>query len=163
MRQLIAAAMHPHDYKWGLRPWSRHSLVVLVGGLAYVAMGVTYITTVPVPSRESSLYIALNLMPLSVWGAVWIAVGVLAIISARWPPASETWGYSTLTGLAAWWSVVYILGVLFGAANQSLSGSVIWGLVAFLWWGIAGLVNPEPDDRPSPTDRAPLVPPRKER
>lgn len=144
MKRLIAAALHHRDYPWGLRPWRRHSLVVLVAGAVYIAMGVTYITTDPAPSRQSALSVAIDLLPLSAWGVVWIAVGVLAVISSRWPPASETWGYSALSGLAAGWSACYGLGVVLGAPNQSTSGALVWGLVAFLWWAIAGLINPDP-------------------
>lgn len=163
MIHLIAAALHPHDYKWGLRPWRRHSLVVLVAGFAYIAIGVTYMLTEPVASRESALALALNIMPLAAWGIVWIAVGLLAVISARWPPASETWGYSTLSGLASWWSACYGLGVVLGTPNQSVSGALLWGLVAFLWWAIAGLWNPDQHlVRLSPADHDSLSPPRRD-
>jgi len=142
MKYLVAALRHPKDHKWGLRPWRRHSLVVLVAGCTYIAIGVTYILTEPAESRQSSLALALHLMPLSGWGVMWIAVGILAVISSRWPPASETWGYSALSGLAAWWAACYAFSVLMGAPNQSASGALLWGLVSFMWWGIAGLVNP---------------------
>lgn len=143
MRNLITAALHPHDYKWGLRPWRRHSLVVLVAGCVYISVGITYTLSAPVPSRESALAPVLAIMPLQAWGAVWVAVGTLAIISSRWPPASETWGYSTLAGLSAGWGAAYLFGVLSGAANQSLTGAMVWGMMAFLWWAIAGLWNPD--------------------
>lgn len=160
MKRLITAALHHRDYEWGLRPWRRHSLVVLVAGCVYIAVGVTYATTSPVESRESALSVALALAPLPVWGVVWIVVGLLALISSRWPPASETWGYSALSGLAAGWAACYALGVLMGAPQQSASGALVWGLVAFLWWAIAGLLSPEDDlVRLGRHDRASLVPP----
>lgn len=163
MKHLFAAIRHPHDYDWGLRPWRRHSLVVLVAGCAYIGIGATYILTEPVASRSSSLALALNLMPMSAWGVVWIAVGTLAIISSRWPPASETWGYSTLSGLSAWWAACYALGVVMGAPSQSASNALLWGLVAFLWWAIAGLWNPDPQHvRLSASDHSRLAPPRRD-
>ena len=163
MKNLLTALTRPREYEWGLRPWRRHSLVVLVAGFAYIAIGATYLLTEPVESRESALALALNLAPMSAWGVVWIAVGVLAVISARWPPASETWGYATLSGLAAWWSACYALGVALGAENQSMSGALIWGLVAFLWWAIAGLWNPDHTlVRLSPADHDSLAPPHRD-
>lgn len=160
MRQLLTAVLHPREYRWGLRPWRRHSMVVLVAGCVYIATGATYMVTEPAGSREEALALALNLMPLPAWGVVWVAVGVLAVVSSRWPPASETWGYSALSSLAAWWSACYAVGVLGGAANQSVSGALIWGLVAFNWWGIAGLWNPDPSlVRLATADPAPLAPP----
>ena len=158
MRQLIAAALHPHDYKWGLRPWRPHSAAVLVAGCVYIAIGVTYMASTPTESRTSSLALALAVMPLSGWGVVWIATGTLAVISSRWPPASEMWGYSVLSGLASLWAAFYVLGVLvMDAPIQSLTGGLMWGLIAFMWWIVAGLRNPIVIDA-----RAPLVPPRRE-
>lgn len=144
MRQLLHALHHPRDYRWlELRPWRRHSLVLSVAGLAYVAIGLTYVFASPTPSRVSALEVPLSLLPLAGWGVVWASVGVLAMISARWPPASEKWGYSALSGMAAWWAASYLMGVFLGAANQSVSGALVWGLVAFMWWGISGLDNPD--------------------
>lgn len=145
MRQLLHALHHPGDYRWlELRPWRRHSLVLSVAGAAYIAIGLTYVLATPVPSRTAALEVPLNLAPLHVWGGAWVLVGLLAMISARWPPASEKWGYSALSGLAAWWAASYLAGViLLDGAGQSLSGAMVWGLVAFMWWGISGLDNPD--------------------
>lgn len=153
MRHLITAALHPHDYRWGLRPWTRHSLVVLVAGFVYIGVGATYSLFDANESRQSSLAVALWFMRIQAWGVVWVAVGALAVISSRWPPASETWGYQALSGLAALWSCVYLFGSFSGGA-QNLSGALVWALVAFLWWAIAGLVSAAPAE--------PLAPPRRE-
>lgn len=161
MRQLIAAALHPHDYKWGLRPWRRHSAAVLAAGCVYIAIGITYMLSTPTESRTSSLVLALEVMPLRGWGVVWIVAGTLAVISARWPPASETWGYSALSGLTSLWASFYVLGVLvMDAPMQSLTAGLMWGLIAFLWWIIAGLRNP--DTALVIDTRTPLAPPRRE-
>lgn len=144
MRQLLHALHHPSAYPWlELRPWRRHSLVLSVAGAAYIAIGLTYVLATPAPSRTDALEVPLNLAPLSVWGVAWVIVGLLSMLSARWPPASEKWGYSALSGLAAWWAASYLAGVLLGAENQSVSGALVWGLVAFMWWGISGLDNPD--------------------
>lgn len=143
MKNLLAALRHPKAYRWlALRPWMRHSLVLAVAGTVYVLVGASYIIATPNSSRESALRLALDWMPLPAWGAVWIVVGLLAILSSRWPPASETWGYTTMTGLAAGWSAFYAFGITLGSDLQNVSGVLVWGLVAFMWWAISGLVNP---------------------
>lgn len=126
-----------------LRDWQRHSLVLAVAGTVYLLVGVSYILAEPNPTREIALRIALDWMPFGAWGIVWIAVGSLAIISSRWPPASETWGYTTMTGLSAAWAGFYLAGIFLGAPAQNISGVLVWGLMAFLWWAISGLVNPD--------------------
>ena len=83
-------------------------------------------------------------MTYELWGFVFMTVGVLAIISSRWPPVSETWGYQALTGLSAGWAAFYLMGVLFHDSSPSnLSGFLSWGLIGFLWWAVSGLVNPK--------------------
>lgn len=145
MKHLLAALRHPQDYRWrALRPWMRHSLVLAVAGTVYVLVGISYVAAEANASRESALRLALDWMPLPAWGVVWIIVGLLAILSSRWPPASETWGYTSMTGLAAGWSAFYLLGIALGSDLQNVSGVLVWGLVAFMWWAISGLVNPGP-------------------
>lgn len=145
MKYLLSALKHPRDYRWlELRPWQRHSTVLVVAGLVYVAFGVTLMLTDPEPTRTTGLRFALSMMPLNGWGAVWITVGGLAVLSARWPPASKTWGYTALSLLAMFWGGVYALSVaFFDAPSNDLRGAIVWGLVVFLWWAIAGLTNPD--------------------
>lgn len=127
----------------GVRPWMRHSLVLMVAGLVYVLIGVSYILSKPTPNRELALQVALDKAPIQFWGGVFIAAGLLSVISSRWPPVAETWGYMVLTGLSAGWSVTYLTGViLMNSPAANLSGSMTWGLLAFLWWAVSGLVNP---------------------
>jgi hypothetical protein len=127
----------------GVRPWMRHSLVLTVAGLVYIAMGFNYILAVPTRNRELALQVALDKAPISFWGGVFIAAGMLSIISSRWPPVAEAWGYMVLTGLSLGWCVTYATGVLLlDSPAANLSGSLTWGLLAFLWWAVSGLVNP---------------------
>lgn len=133
-----------HDYL-AFRPWQRHSLVVMVGGLIYIALGLSYMTMGELSERRAKvLVIALNLFPMTIWGIIFVVVGSLAVLSSRWPKFSETWGYAGLTSLAAVWSGVYLLGYIFGdAPYTNVMYGLVFGLVGFLWWGISGLLNPE--------------------
>lgn len=136
--------IHEIKSRWrGVRPFERHSLVLAVAGTVYLAIGYTYFNAGPSPARAVALKYALNWVDYETWGYVWMSVGVLSIISSRWPPISETWGYIVLTGQSAAWSLFYFAGILFGEAPWSNFTSVLaWALIAFLWWAISGLVNP---------------------
>ena len=140
MNSIEAKVLHP----WlDIRPWQRHSLVLSVAGLIYIAIGISYFVTEITPSRSRALVVALEFLSIRQWGVIFILSGVLAIISARWPPISRTWGYMVLCGLSAGWSAVYLTGVLLvDAPSTNLSGFGTWGLIAFLWWAISGLLNP---------------------
>ena len=126
-----------------IRPWRRHGLVLSVAGLIYIAIGVSYFVTEMTPSRTRALVVALEFLSIRHWGVIFILAGALAIISSRWPPISRTWGYMVLCGLSAGWSAVYFTGfALIGAPSTNLSSFGTWGLIAFLWWAISGLLNP---------------------
>lgn len=131
--------------RWrGVRPFERHSLVLIVAGLVYIAIGITYLTAEPTPTRVNALQYALNWISYNHWGIVFMVVGASAIVSSRWPPISETWGYTLLTGQSAAWALFYLAGVIFGdAANSGVTAVMSWGLIGFMWWAISGLVNPE--------------------
>lgn len=129
---------------WGIRPFKRHSLVVIVAGVAYILHGLNYILSDLNESRREALSIALSWFPIQFWGTVFVASGILAVISARWPPVAERWGYMLLTGLSAGWGATYATGVIFEhSPTSNFSGALNWGLLAFLWWGVSGLVNPD--------------------
>lgn len=136
--------MIPKHKYYGIRPWTRHGLVLMIAGLAYVGIGITYAFGKPGPSRTAALDIALRWMSLESWGFIFMLVGVLAVLSSRWPPFSRTWGYTVLTGMAAAWSAFYTAGILLSDSRAShLSGAFVWGLLAFMWWAISGLLNPD--------------------
>lgn len=129
---------------WGLRPWKRHSTILMVAGVLYFLIGFQYIIAPPNKTRDDSLVVVLQIAPLQFWGATYLAAGMLVMISSRWPPFSETWGYMLLAGLSAAWMATYLIGFLFFHAPPSgLSGSLLWGLLAFMWWAISGLLNPD--------------------
>lgn len=146
MRYLIDALHHPKDFEWRrLRPWQRHSQVLAVAGSVYLGIGTAFMVVPRSPERAAALEILLGILPLQAWGMLWAAVGLLALVSTRWPPASKTWGYTALTGVATIWSSAYLLGVLLLGTPVSggLLGSLVYGLVAYLWYAIAGLANPD--------------------
>lgn len=126
-----------------LRPWKRHSLVVTALGGVYMLLGITYWTTPAPPGRDETLRAALSIMPMNYWAGVFVLFGVLGLVSSRWPKGSETWGYVALSFISALWGALYVYGVAFlGSPSSALSGTLVWGALAFLWWAISGLVNP---------------------
>lgn len=140
-RHIFRNTLHPWK---DLRPWQRHSMVLLVAGLVYVGIGYSFtFTEDPPPSRKLALHVALSWWSLDTWGFIFMGVGLLAILSTRWPARSLTWGYMALTGLSAAWSTVYFVGIWFGGSpGTNYSGGLVWALIAFLWWGVSGLLNP---------------------
>jgi hypothetical protein len=129
---------------WGLRPYNRHSLILTIAGISYMLTGSTYILSALTPARKQALAVALRWFPIEIWGMIFVLVGLMAAFSSRWPRLSKSWGYAVLTGLSAGWSATYAAGVIFeGAPSGNISAVLQWGLLAFLWWAIPGLVSPD--------------------
>jgi hypothetical protein len=128
----------------GVRPWTRHSLVLLIAGMVYICLGFVYVGTPMDGPTARALISARDWWSLDTWGIIWMIVGGLAIISSKWPPVAEKWGYMALTALAGGWGAFYILGVIFGpnTLGGAAVGLVFW-LIAFMWWAISGLISPE--------------------
>jgi hypothetical protein len=139
---------HPHlgwkHHLLSVRPFNRHSLILTISGSGYMLTGATYVLSSPTPSRKVALAVALRWFPLEVWGMLFILIGLMAIASSRWPRLSDSWGYAVLTAASAGWAATYAAGVLFEESPiGNLTGTVQWGLLAFLWWAIPGLVTPD--------------------
>lgn len=134
--------MDVSDYKF--RPFTRHSLVLLVGGFMLFVYGFVVHTWTPDGPRAASIAVALKLAPLDFWAVLWSCVGFFAMASSVWPAASEKWGYALLTAASSGWSAVYLTGLFISGNNVGeASGAIIWAVIAFLWWAVAGLMNPE--------------------
>lgn len=130
-----------------LRPWRRHSTVLMVAGLVYLGIGIAYITLPLTDSRQSTFELPLYIADwvgagIDLWGAAFVVIGLLVVLSARWPPASETWGYTALTLWSTLWACFYIGGIPLGAPSGNVTAWLVWLLIAFLWWAISGLLNP---------------------
>lgn len=129
---------------WGLRPWKRHSTILLVVGFLFVLIGLGYILAKPMEGRTASLRVILQVAPIQFWGALFVLAGLLSMLSSRWPPMTETWGYMVLTGTSSGWAATYLLGWLFfHSPVTNLGQAAVWSILAFMWWAISGLPNPE--------------------
>lgn len=128
-----------------VRPWKRHSLILVMAGLAHVMMGMAYLYLEEGGPRMRMLVIPLNVAPVKFWAILFMGVGVFIILSSIWPQRSEKWGYAVATGLSASWSAQYLIGAYFlheyYASNIAMGA--LFALIAFLYWGISGLVNPD--------------------
>lgn len=136
--------VYSHMHPWlGFRKFERHSLVLVFAGVIYMAIGLVYLVTGPSPYRTQGLYYALQIMGYHQWGAIFVLSGGAAVLSSRWPPLNESWGYILLTGLSTGWATFYAAGVIFhDTPPTNIIGALCYGLLGFMWWAISGLVNP---------------------
>lgn len=116
----------------------------MVAGILYTLVGVSYALSHPTPGRKQSLSFLLEIAPQQFWGGLFMLAGVLTSISSVWPPFAHTWGYMILTGLSAGWGAVYLMGMLFfSSPSTNITQVCLWGILAYMWWAISGLINPD--------------------
>lgn len=124
--------------------WTRHSLVLIVAGLIYVGIGYAFIASPGYVGKDPSLKSALRLLTLDQWGLVYICTGLFAMGAAFSPIGKKTWGYMILTAISSAWAMLYVMSVVSGGAPKiTLLSSLIWLLLAFIWWAVSGLLSPE--------------------
>jgi hypothetical protein len=116
----------------------------MVVGILFILIGISYITASPSPARELALKPILQIAPIQFWGSLFVLSGLMAMISSRWPPLTETWGYMVLTGMSSGWGATFLMSIVFfHAPTTGLSQVFIWGILGFMWWAISGLLNPD--------------------
>lgn len=133
---------------WGLRPWKRHSTALLVVGILHIFMGFQYITVPTTEARERALLVVLQFAPIQFWGSVFIFAGSLALLSTKWPPLAETWGYVVVTALSTGWAATYLTGIwFFHSPKSNYSQVFLWGVLGIMWMVFSGFPNPEKEAR----------------
>lgn len=141
--------MSLHVPKWySFKPWNRHSLILLTTGVIYVAIGIMFSLQPATQLREENLKFALTIMPYFGWAIGFMVVGVFTMITSRWPSMPKSLGYSALTGWTAAWAAFHIFGGAATGNTAYIASGFAWGMIAFLWWAVSGLVAP-PKERTS--------------
>lgn len=134
----------------------RGAYLVLVGSL-FTALGFGYgvIEVPPSGVQQMTMHIkALGLLGISdtqtaltVWGAAWMLSGLVAVITAWWPPGKDAYGFVAIWSFSSVWSVLAFLGeVVYDSPRASLLG-VIFGIYAATVLVVSGMTDPPPISR----------------
>lgn len=124
---------------WVLGKLSRHSLILVVAGFTFAAVGYSFKYYEPGTQRWAGVVLAREIMDLRWWSTLFIVAGLLTSLVAHWPSVGRIWGYTILAALSTVWAAVYALGILWGAPKANISTAIIWSSQAFVWWAISGL------------------------
>lgn len=129
--------------KWNhFKPWDRHGLILMVVGVVYILIGVSYFNTNTARMGE----ITINFLPGNTIYLGFTVVGAISMISARWPNKPRILGYTVLSAWTTTTASIYIYGGLELDNTALFVTGLTWALMAFLWWAISGLVSP-PSER----------------
>lgn len=122
------------------RALGRRGAILLSYGIVWAIIGYGQITS-PAPDLRG-LRLLLQTMPLEAWGWIWVASGIIAIISA-WLPQGRDWpGFLALPLMVLPWMVSYLLAWIIGDFPRGWVATVVWGAIAAPVLVVAGWREP---------------------
>lgn len=122
------------------RTLGRRGAILLSYGVVWAIIGYGQITS-PAPDLRG-LRLLLQTMPLEAWGWIWVASGIIAIISA-WLPQGRDWpGFLALPLMVLPWMVSYLLAWIIGDFPRGWVATVVWGAIAAPVLVVAGWREP---------------------
>jgi hypothetical protein len=84
-----------------------------------------------------------SVLPLPVWGGLWIAVGAVCLVSAL--RREDRVAYALAVGLKVFWGLVFLLGWLLGEVPRGYVSTAIWLVFACIVLVVS--TWPEPAER----------------
>jgi len=122
------------------RALGRRGAILLSYGIVWAIIGYGQITS-PAPDLRG-LRLLLQTMPLDAWGWIWVASGIIAIVSA-WLPQGRDWpGFLALPLMVLPWMVSYLLAWIIGDFPRGWVATVVWGAIAAPVLVVAGWREP---------------------
>lgn len=136
--------------KWLDRGGRGNFLVVF--GIIYLVLGQSYLTANYPPALDALSGVAF--MPVAYWGGVWIAAGIVAIVSGVvYSPAKDRWGFLALSCLSFWWGMSYLFGWLLDDVEGGWRSAIVYGGYAVAALIMAGMIDPATVDRMKADDQ----------
>ena len=126
MRRAAARVQH--------RLGRRGAFLAVVGlGWVYYGLGV-----VLAPTRDTVAALApiTHAIPLDALGAVWVACGVLALVSAVAPPGLDRWGFAGVVGPPLMWFGAFAAAWSTGDTGRSWPSGGTW----LTWAGVVMII-----------------------
>lgn len=110
-----------------MRMLGRRGAILLSYGTVWSLYGYAQLTP---QTEQPGLGLALQMLPLPVWGCLWIAAGVLALVSAFLPQGVDWFGFVALVLIVLPWTSSYLASWLLGDFPRGWVAAAVWGAIA---------------------------------
>jgi hypothetical protein len=96
----------------------------------------------PTPSsiKNPTSVFLMDIAPLSVWGTLWLVVGIICLIFAF--RQNDAFGYGAAMTIKMVWGLTFLLGWIFAGVERGYISAAIWLVFA----GVLALIATWPDD-----------------
>jgi len=82
------------------------------------------------PAAQPGLTLAMQLLPLTVWGWLWLVTGILASVSAFVPQGVDWFGFVALVLIVLPWTLSYLVSWLQADFPRGWVAAAVWGAIA---------------------------------
>lgn len=110
------------------RTLGRRGAILLSYGTVWALYGFAQITS-PQPDQRG-LTLAVQMLPLSVWGGLWVATGFLALGAAFMPQGVDWFGFVGLVLIVLPWTLAYLVAWLQGDYPRGWVAAAVWAAIA---------------------------------
>lgn len=122
------------------RALGRRGTILLSYGTVWSLYGYAQVVS-PAPDQRG-LGLATQLLPLTVWGWLWVTAGLLAIAAAFMPQGGDWFGFVGLALIVLPWVISYLATWILGDFPRGWVAAAVWAVIAVPVIVVAGWREP---------------------